>query len=350
MLDQMKPQREGSVTAVIPTRNRPEEVCAAVRSALAQTNGLVEVIVVIDGPDAATVQALIALQTAERDGRLRVLPLASPVGGAEARNIGVRHARAHWIAFLDDDDLWLPHKLAAQLREAEASEAKYPVISSAVIARGPKLEAVWPRRLYQPGESMAEYLFCRQGWTYGEALLQTSTLLAPRELLLRLPFALGLKKHQDWDWLLRANIEPGVSLLQIAEPLAVFSVEGNRASVGRTPDWRFSRDWAYQRRDSFTPRALSAFLATECAPQAARAGASIKERCALLLAMLRLGSPSVRLCVICLGFLVVPQGGRRWLRALLKPAARYVPPQATLPGNEGYAEPSTVTRQAHFAR
>ncbi len=46
------------VTAVIPTRNRPELVLRAVRSALAQTYANLEVVVVIDGPDPSTVQAL----------------------------------------------------------------------------------------------------------------------------------------------------------------------------------------------------------------------------------------------------------------------------------------------------
>ncbi len=33
--------------------------------------------------------------------------------------------------------------------------------------------------------------------------MQTSTLLAPRELLLAVPFQAGLAMHQDWDWMIR---------------------------------------------------------------------------------------------------------------------------------------------------
>ena len=99
-----------TVTVVIPTRNRPLMVVAAVRSALAQTHAPHEVIVVIDGPDeAGTEQRLRVLS----ERCVRVLALGENVGGGEARNLGVRAATGKWIAFLDDDALWLPGTLAA---------------------------------------------------------------------------------------------------------------------------------------------------------------------------------------------------------------------------------------------
>src|SRR4051812_31292709 len=84
---------EPLVTAVIPTRNRPELVTRAVRSALAQTYPRMEVVVVIDGPDAVTSSALELIH----DERLRVISLPQPVGGAEARNVGVQAAQGEWI-------------------------------------------------------------------------------------------------------------------------------------------------------------------------------------------------------------------------------------------------------------
>jgi glycosyltransferase involved in cell wall biosynthesis len=78
------------VSAVIPTRNRSELVVKAVQSALHQTHPPIEVIVVIDGPDPPTESALAKIH----DTRVRIFLLAANVGGAEARNIGVRAARA----------------------------------------------------------------------------------------------------------------------------------------------------------------------------------------------------------------------------------------------------------------
>ena len=108
------------VSAVIPTRGRPELLQRAVRSALAQTLREIEVVVVIDGEDPVT---SLALESGSQDGRLRVIALAVSVGGSDARNRGVDAARGEWIAFLDDDDEWLPGKLQAQLDAVKASTA-----------------------------------------------------------------------------------------------------------------------------------------------------------------------------------------------------------------------------------
>ena len=63
-----------TVSAVIPTRGRPELLRRAVRSALAQTLRDIEVLVVIDGPDPVT-QAVLQ-ELVQQDGRLRVLTAA----------------------------------------------------------------------------------------------------------------------------------------------------------------------------------------------------------------------------------------------------------------------------------
>jgi glycosyltransferase involved in cell wall biosynthesis len=78
--DNLNPPRKcmPMVTAVIPTCNRPELVTRAVRSALGQTYQQMEVVVVIDGPDAATIDQLAKLS----DNRLRVITLPGPLGGA----------------------------------------------------------------------------------------------------------------------------------------------------------------------------------------------------------------------------------------------------------------------------
>jgi glycosyltransferase involved in cell wall biosynthesis len=96
------------VSVVIPTRNRSTLLLRAVRSALTQTLREIEVVVVIDGEEGNdSAQALAMLE----DSRVRFIALREQVGGAEARNIGIRDARSTWIALLDDDDEWLPSKL-----------------------------------------------------------------------------------------------------------------------------------------------------------------------------------------------------------------------------------------------
>ena len=103
-----------SVSVIIPTLKRPAMLQRAIRSVLAQGFQDFEIIVVIDGPDAETVPMLVETL----DSRIRVVSLPANVGLAEARNVGIRHARARWVALLDDDDEWLPDKLRLRLRPA----------------------------------------------------------------------------------------------------------------------------------------------------------------------------------------------------------------------------------------
>jgi glycosyltransferase involved in cell wall biosynthesis len=100
------------VTVVIPTRNRWHLLSRhALPSALGQQGVTVEAIVVDDGSTDGTADRVVALD----DPRIRLVQDGGSRGPAAARNAGVAEARAEWVAFLDDDDLWAPDKLALQL-------------------------------------------------------------------------------------------------------------------------------------------------------------------------------------------------------------------------------------------
>jgi glycosyltransferase involved in cell wall biosynthesis len=257
-------ERQHTVSAVIPTRNRPDLVLRAVRSTLAQTYTDLEVIVIVDGPDAATQEVLAKVQ----DPRLRVIVLDRAVGAAQARNLAVESARGYWIAFLDDDDEWLPEKIQLQMERAESSAFRYPIVCSQVLARTSRYEVVWPRST--PSEPLSEYLLARNSWSYGDGLLATITLLFPKDLFESVRFRPELRRHQDWDWVLRAARKTGAGIEFIAKPLAIWHQAERRRSISTTADWRISFDWAEGVRDLITDRAYAGFLATQVAPQAAR--------------------------------------------------------------------------------
>ncbi|MDX1708099.1 MAG: glycosyltransferase [Desulfobacterales bacterium] len=98
------------VSVIIPTYNRDWIVGEAIDSALAQDFSNYELIVVDDGSDDRTPQILAAYGD-------KITVLRQPNRGVSAaRNRGVAAAAGSLIAFLDSDDLWLPHKLSAQVR------------------------------------------------------------------------------------------------------------------------------------------------------------------------------------------------------------------------------------------
>jgi glycosyltransferase involved in cell wall biosynthesis len=271
------------ISVVIPTAGRPVLVARAVRSALQQTYNNFEVIVVIDGDD----QSLAVLESMSQP-RLRLLRLQQQCGGSRARNEGVRAANGEWVAFLDDDDEWLPEKLQKQIAVAQISTASDPIVSCKVMARTRSGEFVWPRKL--PSEPLSEYLLARDSWGQGEGLMQTSTLLTTRRLLLKVGFEDGLQKHQDWDWLLRAVHAPGTAIEFVNEPLAIWNLGHTRNSVSRKYDWQGSLAWIRRRRDLVTRRAYAGFIATSISPQAARQK-QWRAFLPLLAEMFRLGSP-----------------------------------------------------------
>ncbi|TVR53593.1 MAG: glycosyltransferase family 2 protein [Spirochaetaceae bacterium] len=99
-----------NVSVVIPTYNRKAAVARAVRSVLAQSVAPSEIIVVDDGSEDGTSDAL----AGEFGSSIFVLRTERH-GVAAARNAGVAASSAPLVAFLDSDDEWLPHKLETQL-------------------------------------------------------------------------------------------------------------------------------------------------------------------------------------------------------------------------------------------
>jgi glycosyltransferase involved in cell wall biosynthesis len=181
-----------SVGVVIPTRDRPAQLRAALRSVLGQDcPGRLEVVVVYDGgrPD----------PTLTGDPRVRVLRNTRTPGLAGTRNTGILALDTDLVAFCDDDDSWLPNKLAVQARALHAHPgARFATCAIEVEYAG----RLTPRRAGTDTVILADLLRSRL------AMLHSSTFLIRREALLR---DIGLvaedapgSQNEDYDLLLRA--------------------------------------------------------------------------------------------------------------------------------------------------
>jgi glycosyltransferase involved in cell wall biosynthesis len=98
------------VSAIITAYNSARYIHHAIDSILAQTYRPFEIVVVDDGSQDDTADAVEAMYP--HDVRVVRQANAGPNG---ARNRGVRETTGEWIAFLDADDTWTPHRLAAQV-------------------------------------------------------------------------------------------------------------------------------------------------------------------------------------------------------------------------------------------
>jgi glycosyltransferase involved in cell wall biosynthesis len=109
-----------TVSTVIPTFERVHFLARAVDSVLRQTFADVEVIVVDDGPSEPTADFV----RTHPDERVLLRRHDRNRGVSAARNTGIAAARGAYIAFLDDDDIWLPTKLETQLEVARKTGAE----------------------------------------------------------------------------------------------------------------------------------------------------------------------------------------------------------------------------------
>jgi|GEM_PF-3142180 len=108
-----------SISVVIPTHNRPDGLAAAIQSVAGQTLWPLELIVVDDGSEPPVDHDFFQ----DIPGSIRTLLVRNETSGgaAKARNLGVERAKGSWVAFLDDDDAFLPDKIETITRAIEGS-------------------------------------------------------------------------------------------------------------------------------------------------------------------------------------------------------------------------------------
>src|SRR3989338_101944 len=100
------------VSVIIPTYRRAAFLKRAIQSVLHQTHRDLELIVVENGQSREGKAVVNTFQ--QKDSRLRYVYQQQP-DPTTARNVGLAHARGKYIAFLDNDDEWLPRKLERQV-------------------------------------------------------------------------------------------------------------------------------------------------------------------------------------------------------------------------------------------
>lgn len=118
------------VTVVIPTRNRSWLLRQTLGTVLTQRGVDVDVVVVDEGSTDDTPEMLRRLAP----DRLTVLRHEQAKGVSAARNAGIAAATGGWVAFLDDDDIWAPAKLKAQLEALRpAPEAEWACAGAVLV-------------------------------------------------------------------------------------------------------------------------------------------------------------------------------------------------------------------------
>lgn len=141
----MRAEKAGKVSIIMPYYRGSAFVAEAIESVQAQTYGDWELIIVDDGSGDDLERIIEGYLS---DGRIRTVRHRANRGIPHARNTGIEESGGEYIALLDQDDLWLPHKLAAQMRAlTESGLARVGMVFSDIyfLEEGGFADVPWPR-------------------------------------------------------------------------------------------------------------------------------------------------------------------------------------------------------------
>jgi glycosyltransferase involved in cell wall biosynthesis len=208
------------VSVVIATYNRAPFLRPAIHSVLNQTFEDFELIVVDDGSQDNTAEVVNGF----RDNRLRYIPHTVNKGGGAARNTGILNSAGEYIAFLDDDDAWLPEKLEKQVALLDRS----PRTVGGVYTGTFNVHKASGRIVSQRLPSKRGHIF--QDMLTHNWVRTTTTVVVRKECFDKVGlFDETLTSSQDYDMWIRIAKEYEFEC--IAEPLAKYYVHDTRIST-----------------------------------------------------------------------------------------------------------------------
>ena len=106
-----------TLTVIIPTQNKRESLKRAIQSVIDQSFSDWELYVVNDS---------VSVIESYADNRIIIISNENEAGANGSRNTGIKYSLGKYIAFLDDDDEWMPEKLTLQY---ELMEKEHSILS-----------------------------------------------------------------------------------------------------------------------------------------------------------------------------------------------------------------------------
>ena len=205
----MNPDRPTApVSVLIPCFRCAPTIARALDSVFAQSVVPAEIIVVDDGSDDETPEALRALERRHGE-RIRILRLAANRGAASARNAGWALATQPYLAFLDADDSWHPDKLRIQYEYMKA----HPEVSLCGHGRSISRDCDAPS---VPAGNPAVTRIDARGLLFSNAF-STPTVMLKSDIPLRFPEG---QRHVEDAFLWQRIALSGLAVVRIESELA----------------------------------------------------------------------------------------------------------------------------------
>ncbi|MCG2665101.1 glycosyltransferase family 2 protein [Brevundimonas sp.] len=240
---------------VVPVYNRSNVILPTLESVRAQTFADFECLVVDDGSSDG--EALQQVVDSLDDPRFIYIRRENGGGGA-ARNTGIDAARGRYLAFLDSDDLFLPHKLATVLGQLPDDPLTVLYAQNYVDRGDPEHMWVRPDRSITPNERVATYLFV------ANQFIQTSTIIIDTALARRVRFDPALRKGQDLDLCIRLEAA-GARFVMLSSPLTIWRDVAESGRTSRTRGYTQPEAWLAAHKHMMSAREVAGYRATSLA-------------------------------------------------------------------------------------
>lgn len=239
------------VSVIVPTCNRPELLDRCLHSICAQSYPNVEIIVINDA--GSSVEHVIA----KNNGKPNIRYISHEVnkGASAARNSGLHQAKGDFIAYLDDDDEYLPEHLSVILESLSKSPFRFAYSRAQYLIENE--EGIEPKVQRQQPFSNIEY--SRDLLMIGN-FIPTPTWVFERSLLSEVGyFDESFKAWEDWEWLIRASqVTDFLSIPQITVEVHQRSNDAGHLGVIHRPEMRKWFDLVYAKHPAQTPGMVKA--------------------------------------------------------------------------------------------
>lgn len=209
------------VSIIMPAYNCEDFIEDSIKSIQSQYYNRWELIVINDCSIDRTESIVSELMI--NDDRIKLINLEKNSGAAIARNTGIKYAKGQYIAFLDSDDLWFPHKLAVQISTMKENNFSFTCTSY--------------NKIDQEGKSLNRIIKSKPKSSYNN-LLHTcpgnSTVVYDAQALGKF-FIDNIKKRNDYVMWLKvikeANYLYGIDEVLSSHRIRTDSISSNKFSL-----------------------------------------------------------------------------------------------------------------------
>jgi len=240
--------KEPLVSVIIPCYNSSNTIKRALDSVIKQSYNNLEIIIIDDGSkDVDKTEEVI---NSFNDKRIIFIKHKKNKNGAATRNSGIKIAKGEYMAFLDSDDEWHTNHIDETL--SLALKNNYDLIYSQALVKTNNPDIVMPINGIAPKQKISDYLFVQGG------VIFTPTILVKSFLAKSVEFNEELRRHQDYDFLLRCEVK-NIKIGFTNKPTVIVHWENNDIKK-KGGTWDFSLHFAKEYKNYFTSKAYSRFI------------------------------------------------------------------------------------------